>query len=146
MSKNSLKNPVYRVVDANINRAKEGLRVCEDISRFILENRRLTEDFRQVRHKLDSISKIFSEKAFLLRERESALDIGRNIAFGELKRGGIADIFFANLQRAKESARVLEEFAKLRHKQAALKIKKIRYSLYRIEKESGKAISKRLKK
>ena len=63
------------------------------------------------------------------------MDVGKKIFVNELKRENFKDIFFANIQRVKESVRVLEEFAKLRQKSAALKLKKIRYALYELEKK-----------
>jgi hypothetical protein len=45
------------------------------------------------------------------------------------------DIYYANSQRVKESIRVLEEFAKLRNKQVAEKLKKLRYRVYALEKK-----------
>ena len=98
---------IQRVVDANYNRAKEGLRVCEDTARFIFDNKSMTSRFKHLRHGLgDAIS-----------------------AFG------LADIFYANVQRVKESLRVLEEFAKLFDLQAAERLKRLRYNVYDLEKE-----------
>jgi hypothetical protein len=44
------------------------------------------------------------------------------------------DVFYANSQRAKESLRVLEEFAKLRDRRLAEDLKKLRYQVYALEK------------
>ena len=73
--------------------------------------------------------------------RNSKTDVGKNIYINELKRTGYQDIFFANIQRVKESIRVLEEFSKLINKNIALEFKKIRYSMYEIEKKAAKKIS-----
>jgi len=136
------KDCVNRIIDANINRTKEGLRVCEEITRFILNNRSLTKGLKDIRHKLDSAAKNLASRDVLLKERFSLSDIGRNICGLELKRDNLEDIFFANIQRAKESTRVLEEFAKLFNKTSALKFKEARYKLYDIEKKaSGKVPS-----
>lgn len=132
---------INRIIDANINRAKEGLRVCEEITRFILNDRRLTGAFKTIRHGLDGISRSLCPcKSELTEARESGKDIGRDIYANELKRNNINDIFFANIQRAKESVRVLEEFAKLSDASLAKKIKMIRYSLYEIEKNAIRKI------
>lgn len=126
--------PIYRIIDANINRAKEGLRVCEEITRFALNNRNLTQNLKKIRHELDSIVKIFASFD-LLKVRSSLKDVGRTIHAGELKRKNLQDIFFANMQRAKESIRVLEEFSKLENSSLALKFKRIRYGIYDLEKK-----------
>ncbi len=132
---------INRIFDANINRLKEGLRVCEEIARFILNNHSLTKEFKRIRHGVDSAAKQLPKKAILIKERDSLKDIGKNIRLNELKRSGWMDIFFANIQRVKESVRVLEEFSKLYNIHAAIKFKNIRYSIYEIEKKAAGKIS-----
>ena len=132
---------INRIIDANINRAKEGLRVCEEVARFILESKVLTCEFKKLRHKIDSLFVIFPDRYKLMRVRYAESDVGRDIYAGELKRKNCKDIFFANIQRAKESLRVLEEFSKLKDIKVALGFKKIRYSVYEIEKR----VARRLK-
>lgn len=132
---------INRIIDANINRAKEGLRVCEEITRFILNSKSLTAEFKRLRHEIGAIAKGLTDKRGLLLARESAKDVGRDICAGELQRSGVFDIFFANIQRVKESIRVLEEFSKLLNKSIALRFKKARYDIYQIEKEASSKIS-----
>lgn len=133
---------VNRIIDANINRAKEGLRVCEEISRFILNSRTQTTQLKEIRHKINSIIKSSCGQHFtLIRERQSLSDVGRDIYGNELKRKNIADIFFANIQRAKESVRVLEEFSKLKDRAMAVKFKKVRYKIYALEKKIAQQIA-----
>ncbi len=131
---------VYRIIDANINRAKEGLRVCEEVTRFILNNRNLTAEFKEIRHRIDRVLKRLPLKK-LLRDRESLKDVGKQLYAGEIKREGCQDIFFANIQRVKESLRVLEEFTKLINKTIAVEFKKLRYDIYEIEKRAAAKIS-----
>lgn len=131
---------INRIIDANINRAKEGLRVCEEITRFMLNSRHLTSELKNLRHALDRIFKRLPKYA-ILRERESREDAGKNIYINELKRKNSQDIFFANIQRAKESVRVLEEFSKLFDKGTAIAFKKIRYDIYEAEKKIAQRIS-----
>lgn len=141
LSKISPDNSIGRIIDANLNRVKEGLRVCEEITRFILDDRKFTADFKQLRHKIDKLAKKIYPVSKLLSERKSNADVGRNNSSGELKRSTCRDIFGANLQRAKESLRVLEEFSKLVDSQTALGFKQLRYQVYEIEKKSFKKIS-----
>jgi len=135
---------IKRIIDANINRLKEGLRVCEEIARFIIESHSLTSDFKRIRHEIDRLVKNVSgnTRLALIIERDSLRDVGKNINTKELNRGNYQDIFFANMQRAKESARVLEEFSKLSSKNVAIRFKKIRYDIYEVEKKTAKRISK----
>ena len=116
------------------------MRVCEEITRFILNNAGLTYDFKKIRHKLDAAIKGLPDKLTLIDKRDSLKDIGKDICVNELNRCDYRDIFLANIQRAKESMRVLEEFSKLIDKKAALNFKKLRYSLYETEKTAVKII------
>ena len=128
---------IERIIDANFNRAKEGLRVCEEITRFILENRSLTKKLKDARHEISGLMMKFPGSRNLLQQRESSSDIGREIYAGELKRKSCKDIFSANIQRVKESLRVLEEFTKLKDINLAIEFKKLRYRVYEIEKLSA---------
>jgi len=133
--KQNKKSTVNRIIDANINRLKEGLRVCEEITRFILNNRSLTMELKKIRHEIDSLSSSLVPRLLLLKERSAREDVGRLLRGNELKRDSLRDIFFANIQRSKESIRVLEEFSKLININSALKFKRIRYKIYEIEKK-----------
>lgn len=123
-----------RILDANFNRTKEGLRVCEDICRFVLDDETLTRQFKNVRHQL---TKILAYLGFrrLVKARAIESDVGKGSSKTELRRKEISDIFYANLQRAKESMRVLEEFSKLVNLKSAVAVKGLRYKIYALEKK-----------
>lgn len=124
---------IFRVVDVNFNRCKEGLRVVEDIFRFIIEDDDLRKQLRKMRHSLD---KMVNQKGFidkLIASRDSGNDLGKNIDLLEVKRKNVAQIFYVNLQRVKESLRVLEEFLKLINIEKVKVIKKLRYQIYELE-------------
>ena len=125
---------LFRVVDANYNRAKEGLRVCEDIARFVFNDASLTARFKRVRHGLFQAIKPLGLKE-IVTAREIQKDVGRQTVKSEADRSSVGDLLYANSQRVKESLRVLEEFAKLENIQAAEKLKRLRYAVYAIEKE-----------
>ena len=134
-------NNISRIIDANLNRVKEGLRVCEEITRFILDNHKFTAQLKETRHRIDRLgSKIYSPAKLLLQRRAQA-DVGRLNSCGETRRASCKDIFWANIQRTKESLRVLEEFSKLVDVKVALGFKQLRYKVYEIEKASFKKIS-----
>jgi len=137
----SQKHSIGRIIDANLNRAKEGLRVCEEITRFILDNHKFTAQLKALRHKINSLGNKVYPTAKLLNQRSAQRDVGRLNCRGELGRLNCQDIFWANIQRVKESLRVLEEFSKLLDVQVALGFKQLRYKIYEIEKESFKKIS-----
>ena len=121
-----------RIVDANFNRAKEGLRVCEDVCRFILDQRSLTADYKDIRHRLSLLwSKLGGKQ--MVAGRDTRHDVGTASLKAEFSRRNVQDIFYANSQRIKESIRVLEEFAKLKDLPAAAGLKKLRYRIYAVE-------------
>ena len=126
---------LYRVVDANFNRTKEALRVCEDVSRFVLDDKVLTKQFKTIRHQVTSLIDQFQLKT-LIGARNIAGDVGKQTSKQELTRKQFSDIFYANLQRSKESIRVLEEFSKLYQSQLAISFKRLRYQLYALEKKA----------
>ncbi len=129
----------WRVIDANFNRAKEGLRVCEDVCRFILNDEKLTDGFKSVRHSLSDI--LFSWNPDECWDaRDVPGDVGQKSLPMEFKRETLADVGYANVQRAKESIRVLEEFAKLKDISKAQRFKELRYALYGLEKNLVKKI------
>lgn len=132
---------IYRIIDANINRLKEGLRVCEELARFALNSKGLASGIKEIRHGIDAVLKSLPKNIKLLKARESLKDVGRTVYVNELKRKDYQDIFFANMQRAKESIRVLEEFSKLINKNIAVRFKKIRYEIYDFEKKIAGRIS-----
>ena len=123
-----------RVIDANFNRCKEGLRVAEDIFRFILKEDGLRKTLRRLRHSLDLIAQEELLKQAIL-SRNSKKDLGKKCDAFEIKRKDVSSLLYINLQRVKESLRVLEEFFKLVIPQRVPKIKKIRYEIYELEKK-----------
>jgi len=126
-----------RILDANFNRAKEGLRVCEDVCRFVFSHKIATQKYKNVRHKLTDI--IFSLKiADMITSRDSREDVGRFASDVEYNRKSIEDVFYANSQRVKESLRVLEELTKLIDRKIATRLKRLRYALYEIERSTVK--------
>lgn len=123
---------LLRLVDANANRAKEGLRVCEDICRFYYDRRSETRRYKDIRHRLTGVlSKGIFTRAVLSREARD--DVGRPSTVSEFFRRDVRDIFYANSQRVKESLRVLEECAKLLNTKTAEEFKKLRYDVYILE-------------
>ena len=130
MTKNTLSPELFRVIDANINRLKEGVRVVEDIMRYRDNNKNLSSKLKSLRHK----AKI-DEVTDLLTHRDSINDVLRPTTKSELNRTDIKSIIIANFKRAEESSRVLEELFKLHNDEYSENFKYIRYELYNLEKE-----------
>ena len=127
---------LLRIIDANFNRLKEGLRVCEDLCRFILDNQKATLRYKKIRHNVSQIMKETLND--LVKARDIAGDVGKSSLKIELERESFSDIYFANAQRIKESLRVLEELTKLLNPKKAVLFKKLRYEAYALEKEIAK--------
>ncbi len=126
---------LFRILDANFNRAKEGLRVCEDISRYGWDDKQLTRGFKDVRHGLtEGMGKLNLSKVLLA--RHVAADVGRPTTASESKRRDLKAVFWANSQRVKESMRVLEEVAKLLNPKVAQILKTLRYKVYVLEQKA----------
>ena len=129
-TKEQLSPELFRVIDANLNRLKEGIRVVEDIMRYRDNNKELSLKLKQLRHK----SRI-NELKELLTHRDSINDVLRPTTKSELNRTDIKSIIVANFKRAQESSRVLEELFKLHDATYSENFKHIRYELYNLEKE-----------
>lgn len=127
---------LLRILDANFNRSREGLRVCEEITRFALEDRRLTVAIKKVRHDLSGCLKDSGiSLSELLAARDVSSDVGKRSEPFENPRAGRSDLFAANIERTKEALRVLEETSKLTAPGLSVRFKKIRFSVYAIEKK-----------
>jgi thiamine-phosphate pyrophosphorylase len=100
---------MLRPVDANLNRVSEGLRVLEDIARFVLDDGPLTQQFRALRHQLAEVAAPVS--AELLSARNVATDVAAEEPAGGQE--SHVSLVLANARRVQESLRVLEEFARL---------------------------------
>ncbi len=125
---------IYRIIDVNLNRATEGLRVIEDAIRFILNDAHLWEEIRDVRHSLVKIARENSIFDFhkLITSRDSQGDVGAD--FKEEERKGIENLVRANFRRVEEAERSLEEFSKLITPSLSEKFKKTRFQTYSLEK------------
>lgn len=133
--KDRLFTDAYRIIDANLNRSKEGLRVCEDIARFHFKDQRLTKRISSLRHRVGLvIKKSGLNLGFLFEVRDSRKDPGKTLCLGPARKS-FESIFMANSQRTKEALRVLEELLKLFNPATSKKIQKLRFEFYTIEKE-----------
>jgi len=121
---------IERLIDANLNRLKEGIRVIEDINRYIYDDASLTSRLKALRHALQPL---YLQERLTFRDIES--DVQKKTISSELNRTSIGDLIIANFSRAQESARVLEESFKLIDPKFSEIAKEVRYGLYSIEKE-----------
>jgi len=128
----TLQDKINRMIDANFNRAREGLRVVEDIARFVLDDKKITEKIKHLRSEIGEIEKRFSTIDYRNTEKDVGVELTSEI---ETKRGNILDIFTANIKRIQESLRVLEEAFKTIDNKISERFKTMRYEAYTLEKE-----------
>ena len=122
---------LYRVIDANLNRLKEGVRVIEDIARYVNNDKALASKLKEIRHqsRIDDLQN-------LLNSRDSVNDVLRPTVSSEMNRDSLESIIIANYKRAQESSRVLEEMYKIVDPALSENFKSLRYALYQLEKEN----------
>jgi thiamine-phosphate pyrophosphorylase len=119
------------VVDANLNRLKEGIRVIEDIARYVHNDKELSTSLKNLRHQC----RIEPIEA-LLASRDSINDVLRPTMQSEMNRTDLRSIVIANYKRGQESSRVLEELYKIIDPSLSEQFKQIRYELYTLEKKN----------
>jgi len=119
---------IERLIDANLNRIREGIRVVEDINRFIYDDKTLSSKLKKIRH---SLQKAYSKDR--IKNRDILGDVATSTTSSELNRTSIDDIIIANFYRVSESARVLEEVFKLNSSELSQYFKNLRYEIYEIE-------------
>ena len=119
------------MVDANLNRLKEGIRVIEDIARYVHNDKSRATALKTLRHQC-RIEPLES----LLASRDSINDVLRPTMQSEMNRTDLRSILIANYKRGQESSRVLEELYKIVDPALSERFKHIRYELYTLEKEN----------
>ncbi len=132
----------WRVIDANLNRAREGLRVLEDFARFVLNHDALSHQLKTLRHDLVHAEKrlwqhtaIATNSQDTLNHRDTIGDIGTALTTtNERSRGSMQEVVVANCRRVQESLRSLEEFGKLLSADFGATAKQLRYQSYTLEK------------
>ncbi len=123
-----------RIIDANLNRAREAMRVLEDFARFASDDPAVSRSLKEMRHGLSAAARVWPVRD-LLTARDTPGDVGTRITTaGERRRRSAADIVTAAAKRLTEALRVIEEYAKLDHPDAAAAVERIRYRAYDVEK------------
>jgi thiamine-phosphate pyrophosphorylase len=121
-----------RLLDANANRAREGLRVVEDVGRFMLDDATLAAGLKRVRHALDIALRPLAGEA--LAWRDVGGDVGTTITTPtERQRASTADVARAAGKRVGEALRAIEEVLKIVDPNAAAGVERARYEFYRLE-------------
>ncbi len=131
----AISRQTLRIIDANLNRIGEGLRLLEDLARLLLNDATLTQQLKTMRHEILRGDWSFHQQ--LLNARDSESDVGITIeAPGDEKQRELPITVVANARRVQESLRILEELAKIPGTTLKLdseKFKRARFNLYTIE-------------
>ncbi|MFA7022740.1 MAG: thiamine-phosphate pyrophosphorylase [Aliarcobacter sp.] len=123
-----MNNNFLRIIDANLNRLREGIRVVEDIFRYVYNDKELSTKLKKLRH-LARVENFYE----ILDSRDVQNDVLRESIKSEQNREDLNSILIANFKRAQESSRVLEELTKLSSIKDSENFKYIRYELYILE-------------
>lgn len=121
---------VWRVVDANANRAAEALRVLEDVARLVYEDAPAAHTLKELRHELAAgLQQLDRQQRLVARSTER--DAGTQYtAEPEKSRSEVTQIISAEVERVGQALRTLEEFAKLIEPEASERFKQLRYRAY----------------
>ncbi len=120
---------VSQLIDANLDRAREGLRVIEEWCRFALDRKDLVITLKNYRHQLGQHHHEDYKKA-----RSTSNDQGAGLTHpAQAKRIEPQEIISANFARAQEALRVLEEFCRHSAPELAKIAANIRYEIYDLE-------------
>jgi len=126
---------VYRIIDANINRISEGLRVLEDLARFYYQEAHLTEQIKMIRHRVrKTVNGLYLN---FLNARDSENDPGLDISRKSNldNKNNLKELIVGNFKRIQEGLRVIEENLKVIGQYELSKVyESCRYDIYTIEK------------
>lgn len=124
-----MQQAIYRILDANLDRAREGLRIIEEWCRFGLNNSSLAEECKKMRQELAVLHSWEIRQA-----RDTPSDVGTELSHPrEETRESIESLLQANLARIQEALRVLEEYGKLYSPEMVGICKSLRYRVYTLE-------------
>lgn len=124
-----------RIIDANLNRAREAIRVMEEHARFALDDASLSKAAKQLRHDLvASIPQPLAQS--LIRCRDTANDVGTAIQTpAEYVRTSTASVALAAAARLSEALRAIEEYGKTLDAAFAKSVEELRYRAYELEQQ-----------
>lgn len=122
-----------RILDANLNRAREALRTIEDYARFARDDHAAAQRAKHARHALLTVATEIGPET-LLAARDILNDVGRDTkTAAEQSRETLTDVARAAFGRLSEAARSISEVAKLFSREAAATAETLRYDAYELE-------------
>ncbi|MEM8864694.1 MAG: thiamine phosphate synthase [Planctomycetota bacterium] len=132
-----MRSAAYRILDASLNRATEGMRVVEDYTRFVLDDQSLSKLAKTLRHELASAGKRIDLDARHA-SRDTQGDVGSTVTTtAESHRPDAWAVCIASCERVKQALRSLEEYGKTVDADFAAQVERLRYQFYTLEKSIG---------
>jgi thiamine-phosphate pyrophosphorylase len=123
-----------RIVDVNLNRASEGLRVVEEYTRFVMDDSFLTGELKQLRHDLTLAGQAIPFP-HLTAARATEQDVGTALTTSaEYDRVHLLNVVQANMQRVQQALRTIEEYGKILSTRLAKTVEGLRYRCYTVHK------------
>ncbi len=129
------RDSLHRIVDANVNRALEGLRVCEEIVRFHYESPQMFRRMRHLRHAIaQSVAALPVPSHAFVQARASGRDVGQRAPASRID--SLERLLVINFQRVKESLRTLEECSRLLSPRHTVAFQRLRFQTYEVERDT----------
>jgi len=120
---------IAQIIDANLDRAREGLRVLEDWARFALGRKDLVKSFKNFRQILGKHHlNVYKDSRNFVNDKCAGLSHPE-----QLKRNNTSSIISSNAARVQEALRVIEEFSRDHNQNLCKLSSEIRYEIYNLE-------------
>lgn len=131
-----MERAIFRIIDANFNRAREAARLMEEYCRFALNSSELATRAKKLRHQIcDAVGRL--DANMLIAGRDVHTDVGRGMTVeGQLSRLNLRDCFTAAAKRLTEALRVLAETTQTLQPAVAQVFEQLRFDAYSLEKDT----------
>lgn len=127
---------IYRMLDANVNRACEAARVLEDAARFIFNDAEMSSILRNIKHDIRKGIVDLFDLCIYSRDAENDTGIQNSLSSSIDARDDIKSLVTANFKRLEEALRSIEECLKIPRKYEKAKYyERLRFYSYVCEKK-----------
>ena len=120
---------IAQIIDANLDRAREGLRVLEDWARFALGRKDIVKSIKNFRQNLGKQHlKVYKKSRNFIQDDCAGLSHPE-----QFRRNSTSSIISSNAARVQEALRVIEEFSRDHNRNLCKISSEIRYEIYNLE-------------
>lgn len=131
---------LHRIIDAEINRIAEAVRVAEEYFRFTAQDTLTYRRLKELRHRVRSMLPRSLERTVSF--RDSVRDPGAELDESSEIRSSAQEVARLNFKRAQEALRSVEEYLKAVSSEHAAMYKRMRFELYTLEKKFAAPLEK----